>query len=308
VTPITFAGNQTLGGTGEIVLPDTSYGRIQMANVAETLVHAADHTIRGAGSLFANSGNLDNYGRILATGTKSLIINPYTLFRNLEGSLLGGTGTFEFPDGLTANAGIISPGLSVGTLTIKGNVSNAETAIHLFELGGAEISESDRLIVEGTLALGGELRLALVGSYIPEPEAEFTLLTATALTGAFSNAIPEAGSIASNVVTDIGICDIVYDFSSSPKTVKVTNIQSSPELLRIFGVSTGAGVNRIDFAPSSLSWMYKLQYRVNLCTGEWADVPGQGPRPGIGRRDTMIHTNDLPCGFYRILGELSDSP
>jgi len=301
-TTLTFSGDQTLGGSGELVLTDSTYNRVAMAATSQTLTHGSGHTIRGAGYLLNNTGDLDNYGTILAVGAKKLIINPYASFRNLGSGRLGGTGTMALTDGFAANAGTIAPGLSVGTLTIEGNVSNASSAVFDFELGGTGSGQSDRLAVQGSLALDGELRLSFANGYLPEPEDTITIISATSLSGTFANAVPLSGNTASNVLTDIGTCDVTYDYVSSPKTVAISNIRPDPTLLRAVGITTSGEVRTIQFAPSATDWLYTLQYRASLLEGDWSNVPGQGPRPGIGRRDAMVHTNAPAAGFYRVRG------
>jgi hypothetical protein len=303
ITTLSFSGEQTLSGAGELVLADNTYSRVTLGATSQTLTHGSAHTIRGSGLLLNNTGDLDNYGRLLAVGARKMTINPATSFRNLGTGVLGGTGTFEFTDGLANNAGTIAPGLSVGTLTIIGDVSNASSALFDFELGGTGAGQSDKLVVQGALALDGELRVAFANGYIPEPEDAVVILSATALSGAFANAVPLAGTTASNVLTDVGTCDVTYDYTSASRTVTVSNMRPNPSLLRAVGVGSAGVVRTIQFAPSAEDWLYTLQRRPSLGGGDWADVPGQGPRPGIGRRDLMTDTNaPAAAGFYRVRG------
>lgn len=309
ITTLSFSGDQTLSGAGELVLADSSYSRVTLGATSQTLTHGSAHTLRGSGLLLNNTGDLDNYGRLLAVGAREMTINPAASFRNLGTGVLGGTGTFEFTDGLDDNAGTIAPGLSVGTLTIIGDVSNASSAVLDVELGGTGAGQSDKLVVQGALALDGELRVSFANGYIPEPEDAVVVVSATSLSGYFANAVPTSGNTASNVLTDVGTCDVTYNTASSPKTVAISNMLPNPSLLRAVGVEAATEARLIQFAPSAIDWLYTLQYRPSLGGGDWADVPGQGPRLGIGRRDVMTDTNaPAAAGFYRVWGEPALAP
>lgn len=60
----------------------------------------------------------------------------------------------------------------------------------------------------------------------------------------------------------------------------------------------------VAFTPASAARAYTLQSTTNLLTGAWADVPGQGPRPGAGGGDSMTDTNAVPARFYRVKVDL----
>lgn len=52
---------------------------------------------------------------------------------------------------------------------------------------------------------------------------------------------------------------------------------------------------------SSSARVYVLQGASNLVEGIWTNVPGGGPRTGIGGADSMMDSNIPPSGpFYRM--------
>ncbi|MEM9082156.1 MAG: hypothetical protein AAGB34_01070, partial [Planctomycetota bacterium] len=75
-TTLTLSGTQTLGGTGVIQMSDDSDNSINGGGNA-VITNAADHTIRGSGSI--NAFQFVNEGLIQATGTNAtLILDPST--------------------------------------------------------------------------------------------------------------------------------------------------------------------------------------------------------------------------------------
>lgn len=75
-----------------------------------------------------------------------------------------------------------------GLLTVQAGVEFASTAFLEIELAGlAPGSQFDRLEVGGDLVINGELRLALLGSFFPEPEDSFVVISAPAISGTFTN-------------------------------------------------------------------------------------------------------------------------
>src|SRR5262249_27363014 len=118
------------------------------ANGREQL-YGADHINAGAlvvngslaSSVFVNSGGT-------LGGTRSL------------GSLVGG------------NAGALSPGNSIGTLTVNGNLAMASAAAYIVEVSS---SAADRTNVTGTASLGGAVQLTFLSGTVAHA---YTILSA----------------------------------------------------------------------------------------------------------------------------------
>ncbi len=82
-----------------------------------------------------------------------------------------------------------------------------------------------------------------------------------------------------------------------------TDPSDTGDFFRMLAIEPGPPVS-IAFDPSSPARAYTLQATTNLVTGPWADVAGQGPRPGAGGEDAMIDDGAAPARFYRIKVEV----
>jgi hypothetical protein len=91
-TFIQFNGDQTLGGSGEIVMGNDPQNRIVTNNTV--LSNGVNHTIRGGGLLLNNTGGMINQGRIIADSNTQLVqIDANGLgFRNSAGGRLRAVG------------------------------------------------------------------------------------------------------------------------------------------------------------------------------------------------------------------------
>lgn len=82
-----------------------------------------------------------------------------------------------------------------------------------------------------------------------------------------------------------------------------TGIAGVFDIFRILSIDSGPPANVI-FMPASTLRVYTLQSATNLVGVLWADVPGQGPRPGSGGQDAMSDGSGCPARFYRIKVEV----
>ena len=227
-----FNGNQTLDGTGEIVMGGSApYNQFRASNSNQVLTQAAGHTIRGHGYLLNNYGGMINQGTIRQEGDKALVIDPdgagfvnegtlaatgsgglqvvggyvqtagltdvtTTLTASgtleIQGGSLAGTGTVQAPQVLMG--GTLAPGTSPGTLTLNGDLNFTPTGILDLELGGyTQGSEYDLLSVSGDVSLDGLLQVSLFGGFTPTLGDTFTVLEAGGnLTGSFDSLLATA--------------------------------------------------------------------------------------------------------------------
>ncbi len=223
-TQLTLDGNQTISGTGEIVMSDITTNRLVNNNAVTTL--GAGVTVRGAGQLLANTGGMINQGSIIAEGGNALTIDPNGLgFENrgsvlatgsggilsnddflqtagetvvnstfalapghllqLAGGTLAGTGTI---DGDVLNtAGIVTPGNSPGTLVIDGDYSQAAGASLAIEIAGLLAGEFDVLDISGAASIDGQLTVSLLNGFLPGVGDAFDIVLADSITGLFAN-------------------------------------------------------------------------------------------------------------------------
>ena len=91
---LSFQGNTTLGGTGEVVMNNLNNDRI-LAN-SNTLTQAAGHTIRGTGGLLSFAGGMVNQGTIIADEATAITIYPNALGFTNQGTMQAtGAGGFK---------------------------------------------------------------------------------------------------------------------------------------------------------------------------------------------------------------------
>src|SRR4029450_12889147 len=102
------------------------------------------------GDTNVNTGTLQVDGSIASANT----------FVNLGGALAG-IGTIG---GNLFNSGVVSPGDSPGTLTVKGNYIQNATGTLRIEIGGLALPQHDLLRVTGNATLNGALQLVLINS------------------------------------------------------------------------------------------------------------------------------------------------
>ncbi|MBI5766900.1 MAG: PEP-CTERM sorting domain-containing protein [Verrucomicrobia bacterium] len=195
-TGTTTATRMTASGfTGNFTF--TNAGVYQKTGAGETKVEIP---FTNTGTVIVSAGNLHfdttfalNGGVInVATGATTqldlgLTVNP--------GATLIGGGTVQgnvTVGAATGSQALVSPGDTIGTLTIQGNLTLLATSTLLIDLAGTgQGSTFDHLSVSGTATVGGNLNLSLAQSfplYNLPAGTQFTVLTAGTLTGAFSNA------------------------------------------------------------------------------------------------------------------------
>ncbi|MCJ7543258.1 MAG: hypothetical protein MUP47_01625, partial [Phycisphaerae bacterium] len=99
-------------------------------------------------------------------------------------SLSGGEFSVQAMDGVLVNdGGVISPGSSIGTMILGGLVQNSG-ALEI-ELGS--LIDFDQVLITESAQLGGELKIDLLGGYLPAIGSEYPILTAgSGITGAFA--------------------------------------------------------------------------------------------------------------------------
>ena len=130
---LSFHGDLTLDGTGEIVMSGNGRNEIRSSAAGEVVTHGANHTLRGAGRLIANTGGMVNHGTILAEGDEPLVINP------------GDTD----PDDVFTNAGTLRAVGSGGLELRGGDFVNAGQTI--------EVADGSRLELKDCALEGGHL-------------------------------------------------------------------------------------------------------------------------------------------------------
>ena len=143
-----------------------------------TATVSAGQTISLPSGFNAKVTNLTNNGIIHLTANALTITDAFS-----NAGTLKGIGTFV--NGNFANAGIIAPGNSAGTLSFTGNLANTGTVN--MEIGGTvEGTGYDQVKVTGSIILSGTLNVTLINGYTPVLGNEFTIIDAASLTGTFT--------------------------------------------------------------------------------------------------------------------------
>jgi autotransporter-associated beta strand protein len=128
------------------------------------------------------------------------------LFGRINGSVVNagffqGTGVVN---GNVLNSGIVSPGASIGTLTINGDYTQNASGTLRIEVAGASAGQYDVLAVNGRAFLAGTLQLVRVGNFRLQVGDRIAFLTATGgVNGTFSNIENDFLATDSIVVLDV---------------------------------------------------------------------------------------------------------
>ena len=97
------------------------------------------------------------------------------------------------------NAGQLSPGNPIGTLSISGTYTQTSTGVMNIDLGGLTAgTQFDQVAVTGAATIGGTLNLALANGFSPAASNAFKVLTYGSRSGTFAtvNTPSLAGSLA----------------------------------------------------------------------------------------------------------------
>ncbi len=172
----------------------------------------------GAGILNNNSGatiTFNNYA-YLEVESGNTVTNAGTINNNsncllwIKGSLNGAGAINNSSGAITGNGGVISGSLYTNPASSTINLSYDEMGEHsclsfnnsltnngniLFSIGGTTpCTEYDKITVTGTATLSGTFSAQLVDSYNPPLNTTFDVITATAISGTFTNNFVNLGN------------------------------------------------------------------------------------------------------------------
>ncbi len=168
--PVSLSGDNTVEATGTLIFTwsNTVSGAGSMAKInTGTLVLLGTNDYSGA--TVVSNGTLQVDGVNTGAGDVTIVAT----------ATLKGTGTVSGAVTVQDDA-ILAPGDSAGTLTINSNLTLSTGTLMDFELG----AQSDRVVVNGDLLLGGRLRIADSGGFGP---GTYTLMQ---YSGALSGSVP----------------------------------------------------------------------------------------------------------------------
>ena len=150
-------------------MSDNVSGAITLTKTgAGTLTITDSHGYTGATTI--------NAGTLKLNGTAA--DSDITIAANAK---MGGTGT----SGSITNNGDLTPGNSIGTLTVSGDVTLASSSNLEIEVNGA--GDSDKLILSGTMTAGGTLEIVPEKKRNYDKTVTYNIIDAGSVTGTFSN-------------------------------------------------------------------------------------------------------------------------
>jgi hypothetical protein len=168
-----------------------------------------------AGSLINYQPGQDPHNVFGSVQTQGLLHEQGTPLHIPAGKSVTGAGNII---GNTTNDGELHPGYVGGKLDITGTYVQSPDAKLVVEFAGADPESQDFLAISGAATLGGILDIDLVGNYRPSPGDVFAIMSASSITGRFSNAN-------SQVFFEGGKFDVSYTSTS----VILRNFAAVPE-------------------------------------------------------------------------------
>ena len=218
-------GDFNLGGGGTLIA-NANFNVPGAANINSSgfVVNSAftvsdDMNLNGSSAAVVNglltspNVNVNNSSSLVvnAPGTVAANVNVgpsalLGLFGRINGSVVNaglfqGTGVVN---GNVVNSGIVSPGASIGTLTINGNYTQNPSGTLRIEVAGASTGQYDVLVVNGRANIAGRLQLVRVGNFTLQVGDQITFLTASGgVGGTFSNVENDFLATGSAIVFDV---------------------------------------------------------------------------------------------------------
>lgn len=184
--PIGFANLINKGGAGTMILSAANSYSGNTTVQAGVLKLTGDGSITGSPVIRVDSGATFDLSEL----------QSYAFLRTSElTQRIAGSGTILNPiDGLEIQ-GVVAPGSALGgggeptaALQFVGNLSLTETAAIEIQIVGNGVSLFDRIAIsDGALLLNGDLIISLLGAFTPAEFDQFQIVTATSITGFFSN-------------------------------------------------------------------------------------------------------------------------
>lgn len=203
-------------GTGALPVDNLQLRSGVLQHVAE--INGGGAVVKdGPGTLVLAGTNTYTGPTVVSNGT--LLVNGILGAGGITvdaAATLGGVGTIG---GAVDNRGTLEPGTSIGLLTIGSTFTQSPGGVYRMEIGGAGAGgvDYDLLQVAGAAALDGTLRVALTNGFTPVVGHTFTVLTASAFSGAFAvSDVPPVPGATWQITTNAGALLLNVVSAASP--------------------------------------------------------------------------------------------
>lgn len=189
----------------------------------------------GNGTLSLTGANTYSGGTVVSQGTLVVSGNSSVGSGTLQvgaGAVLAGTGTIA---GNTVVDGVVSPGTSIGQLTITSASSNptltlGNSAVAHMEIGS--LVSFDRVLADGPIAFDGTLEVAFLNGYLPALGNSFQL---------FAGGAPGTGGFDAVLFATPGYAG---NFDPTSGTLVVTAVPEATTSLLVLAAATAALARR----------------------------------------------------------------
>ncbi len=238
----------TLSGGGTITLTETGAGVPTLENYGYGALTNVNNLIQGTGNIGGN-----NSGWSYTNGTGAIInanspggvisINVPGTFTNQGVIESTGTGALSISTPVI-NYGVIVPANSpnAGTIPINSTLTQETSGALGAILGGTGAGAYSQINVSGAATLTGALNIGTLPGFTPSAGNQFTVLTASSISGTFS----AVDSVAISGIT----WQVTYNTSSNPASVVVTAeaepISGQTLSVTLLGAGTGSVTDDFD--------------------------------------------------------------
>jgi hypothetical protein len=224
---------------------------------------------------FSTYNQTDGVTRLWDTTISNATREPIAV----KGGLLTGSGKIA---GSLTNGGVLSPGNSVGRLTVVGTYTQSPEGTLELEVGGpTPATGHDQLQVIGDAQLAGALRVSITGGFKPSAGDQFRAVSSATLKGAFATTqAPDLdGGLTLKSESDAAGVLLVVHGGTAPIPGDLTGEGSVSVADVVLGLRMAAGLVSPTDAQAAAVDVYP--------------VPGIGPKSGQPCGDGLLTIGDV---------------